>query len=747
VLPLLLALAALEPPIEEPVAPVVPPVVAPAAPVDSRDLGPAELPPTRLRYDIAAKLLPAERVVEGELTLVWENPTGAPVDAVPLHLYLNAFESEATTWVRGSNALRQFSFDRYVDAYDDPFGWIDLTRVEQVTSAGPREAEHRFIQPNDGNPFDRSLAEVKLPAPVEPGGALTLRITFRSRLPVTIARTGGVDDWFHVGQWFPKIGVWDPPGVRGSQVGGWAARQFHGPTEFYADFADWTVDLDVPAGWSVVATGRQRGQTVSDGGRDKLVFEQRAVHDFAWVAARDAYVETHRHDPEGPGGPVDITYFVPAGRDHDVPILRAAAETTFDVLGARVGPYPFDTMKVIAPPWRAQESMGMEYPTLVTAGPGDPLMDNLSLQDIGIQEQVTSHEIAHNYFQGLVANDEQQEAFLDEGFTSYWEREIMEVIANERGGFQAFGHLFDWEAMVSSRSAERAAKLRESALKRPANLFYPRSHGTQIYTRSAITFTTARRRFGQAAVDRVFSTYFQRHRFRHPTSDDFFAVLDEVGPPELARFVREALTADELPDYFVDVAESDPWEPPVGWGHDGAERLRMDDEALDDARRRALALDPAWADADEGVFLLVTDPGHVAGGAVTPGGVRRERRPVTRGDAREGFEREDDELWRTVVRLGGPGWRDLPVDIRLRFADGVTLVYPWDGRGKWLELQLVRPAPLDEVLVDPDNKLAVDVVVHNDGVRLEPEPAQGSTWAGLVTRAAQWLAMGVSWWL
>ena len=76
-----------------------------------------------------------------------------------------------------------------------------------------------------------------------------------ARLPVPFARTGGFADFFVVAQWFPKLGVFETAGVQGSVTDRWNAHQFHGPTEFYADYADYDVRIGVPVGWTVAATG------------------------------------------------------------------------------------------------------------------------------------------------------------------------------------------------------------------------------------------------------------------------------------------------------------------------------------------------------------------------------------------------------------------------------------------------------------------------------------------------------------
>ncbi len=178
---------------------------------DSSALGPAELPATTQSYRIEAQLAPAARELRGRLLLRWRNPADHAIAAVPLHLYLNAFSHEQTTWMGGAIQGRWVDLDKLSRLHEQPWGWIEIERIVQRPADDEGDdgapCSLRFIQPDDGNPLDRSLAEVGLPEPVAVAGELVLDISFVAHLPVPIARTGGVDDYFHVGHWFPKIGV------------------------------------------------------------------------------------------------------------------------------------------------------------------------------------------------------------------------------------------------------------------------------------------------------------------------------------------------------------------------------------------------------------------------------------------------------------------------------------------------------------------------------------------------------------
>ena len=117
----------------------------------------------------------------------------------------------------------------------------------------------RFEHPDDGNADDRTVMRVPLPQPVAAGASIALVIEWHAKLPRVFARTGYRRDYYLVGQWFPKIAVYEPAGTRGRIAGGWNCHQFHANTEFYADFGRYRVNITTPAAFVVGATGQRTG--------------------------------------------------------------------------------------------------------------------------------------------------------------------------------------------------------------------------------------------------------------------------------------------------------------------------------------------------------------------------------------------------------------------------------------------------------------------------------------------------------
>ena len=707
-----------------------------------------DLPPVNVAYRIEVELDPETRALKGREEIRWRNETGAPIAALPMHLYLNGFAHQATTWMRES-APRRPEEAKLLARNPDPWGYMEPLTITQRAEGVERDAAWRPIQPDDGNPFDRSLGEITLPAPAAPGDEVILTITFEGRLPEPMARTGGGRDYFLLGQWYPKIGVIEVPGVRRAPLVRSAARQFHGPTEFYAPFADYDVSLVAPAGWTIGATGRLQGEPAPrPDGRVTVQYKQRAVIDFAMVVGKHLVDRWEKHEPQGGGPAVDIRYITPPGTEHQIPRWHHGIAGALDVLGSRVGPYPYDVLTVVLPPDWASATGGMEYPTFITGGSGDPLFDHPLLARSHIVSTINIHEFGHQYFHGLLASNEQEEAFLDEGFNSYWENEITRAVyGDEASGGYILGRRMEGVELSALGIGFVADKIREPMRKRPTWLFADGTWGSQAYPRSAVTFATAATLFGQTTVDRVFAEYFRRFAFKHPDAEDFLAVAAEVGGTRFGAFCREAFGQDNVPDYAVTEVDVTPWQPPLGRIMTAEGPITVTRESR--AHQHAEAGLPEDArEADGQVLVEITDPGwiSVSGDEEKIGERTRVKRAPERGAPAPGYAAGKD-YHESEVTLTGPGWATIPVVVELRFADGAVVRDTWDGRAAWRRYRVLRAAPLVEARLDPGRTIRLDAKPQNNALTVEPDGGFVADWGLWFGAAAEWMAGGLSLWL
>ena len=177
---------------------------------------PAPPPPTRsprnASYTITARLDPASRTLTGEELLTWRNTSTIPATSLRFHLYYNAWRNTRSTWMRESTLAGSAEPAKHRES---DWGWIDVTSLKLVgTTGAPVDVTStmRFIAPDDGNVDDRTVAEVPLAAPVAPGATVNVQIAWSSRVPRTFARTGAIGNYYFLGQWFPKIGVFEDTG-------------------------------------------------------------------------------------------------------------------------------------------------------------------------------------------------------------------------------------------------------------------------------------------------------------------------------------------------------------------------------------------------------------------------------------------------------------------------------------------------------------------------------------------------------
>lgn len=485
--------------------------------------------------DVAAKTLDATEV------LVYRNLTGQPLDTFPFHLYLNAFQPQST-WMREAHRDAQRDWPTGRDWDQKYRGAMDIRNL-QVDGMGDLTAQIHFIAPDDGNTGDRTVAEVKLPRPIAPGQSVTFRIAFHDKFPETVSRNGYKRDFIMGGQWFPKVGVfWH---------GAWNCHQYHASTEFFSDFGSYDVKLTLARNYVVGASGYQVSSAENPDGTKTLAFHGEDIHDFAWAASPRflAFDGTFQSSL----GPVRMHALVL--RSH-----AAQGQRYLDVLKQTLqrfdqwyGPYPYTQITLIDPEPDSAAG-GMEYPTLFTAGTAWHVPAGLRLPEI-----VTEHEFGHQYWYGMVATNEFEEAWLDEGINSYTEGKVLDSIFGPDRSILALG-----SAHMGERGLMRAMYRGTGdtdPLERKAWLYMNSSaYAGVTYAKTALFLDTLEALVGEDTVRKALHTYFMRYRFQHPDAQDFLNTMQEVAGRDLHPFFNQAVYGTQVLDYEVESVSSEPLE-------------------------------------------------------------------------------------------------------------------------------------------------------------------------------------------
>jgi Peptidase family M1 domain len=636
-----------------------------------------EKSPRNASYTIEARLDPEKHEVKGSLVLSWRNASDQALDRFPFHLYWNAFRNNLSTTARGGGGRRRPNVGV---GEDRTFGYIDVTTIRRLEP--DEELKPQFVAPDDANQDDRTVMEVKTSRAVAPGETVRFRVEWKALVPYgTVGRAGWVHDYNVIVQWFPKIGVF--------WKGKWNAHQFHPWTEFFADYGVYDVTLTLPRDFVVGATGRLEETKDNPDGTKSLRFVQEDVHDFAWTASR-RFVERKATFDDAGYPKVEIRLLVQPEHEHLADRYLEATKTALRTYGTWSAPYPYPQVTVVDPAWRSG-SGGMEYPTLFTGGAN--VLAPTALQS---PESVTIHECGHQFWYGLVGNNEFEEAWLDEGFNTYTQGKAIGYALGLRGwGRRYFGFTTGrggrtgWPVVAPGVSIGRGRETLESLRENGQTDVMARagweyrtsgSYAINSYGKPGLTLQTLEGLVGDETMTRIMRTYARRYRFAHPTTSDFIAVVNEVTGKDYRWFFDETFYSSSLVDYAVG-AEVSPVRQLEGWseGKDGA---------------------------------LVLTPSR-----------KREGKPAG--------------PWESKVTVRRLGEARLPVEVRVDFADGRSVVETWDGKDRWKRFSYTDASKVVRAVVDPGNKIALDVDRGNNVWIADTGPAERA--------AAKWAARWMFW--
>lgn len=614
--------------------------------------------PNTASYDIDARLDVASRTITGRETITWRNDTDTATADLRLHLYYNAWRNDRSSFLRSARrGPRPPALGDY-----GPNDWaycnVDAVTLRTDTANQPVDLPlaTTFIQPDDGNPDDRTLMRVALPTPVAPGESIALEVTWTTKVPRPFIRVGVIGDYFLVGHWFPKVGVLGNGGL-------WKARQFI-QTEFFADFGRYDVRLTVPAGWKVGATGTRTSAVANADATVTHRFEAADVHEFAWTTSPRFEVVTDRFTHPGLP-PVDIELLLMPDHAFLRDRYLASTKAALQYFGS-FHPYAWSKITVVDPPADSNTG-GMEYPMFVTAE-----SRWWTLPDNRLAEANTLHEVGHMWFQGAVANNEVDDAWLDESVTTYAHRRLADDLYSPLFFEKRYFHdqipvaFHDVARVQPTHGADAYDGFRSpftlDAIATPAYRNDERTYYLLPYFKGSQMLATLERHLGWETWRRVLATYASRHWFTHPAPADFIAIVNEVSGQDLTWFFDEAYRGTELFDYAVDRVASVPVRAPRGYDN---------------------AAKSAWQ----------------AGG----GGTATE------------YESTVD-----VRRWGGAIF---PIEVRVTFGDGSVAEERWDGRDRWTRFRYRKAARVTQVEVDPRRVLVLDINSTNNSWTSRPEAA------------------------
>ena len=386
---------------------------------------------------------------------------------------------------------------------------------------------------------ESTILKVTLPTPILPHSKTVLDMTFEGQVPVMIRRAGrnspdGVA--LSMAQWYPKMVAYDHQG--------WHTTEYLG-REFYGVWGNFDVKITLDKTYVVAGSGvLQNPNEMGCGYEDKGVkipqtkaktktwhFVAERVHDFTWAADPQF---THDKHTLTDGKTIHFFY---KKYPENWKRIQPDMLKVFDYFNTLIGKYPWPQYSFIQ-----GGDGGMEY-AMCTLMEGGKKYESL----VG----TATHELAHAWFQHLLATDEAAYPWMDEGFTSY-----IQTLAE-----QQVLHLIPATNYPFTKAYNGYLNLVKSGLQEPTITHSDRyatnyAYSIAAYYKGQLFLTQLDYLMGNEALMKTLKRYYREYAFKNPTPNDFIRIAEKVSGMQLQWFLNEFMQTDHVADYAIDKVEA-----------------------------------------------------------------------------------------------------------------------------------------------------------------------------------------------
>lgn len=494
----------------------------------------------QVNYTIDVSLNDADNTLKGFEKIEYINNSPDTLHFIWFHLWPNAYKNDRTAF--SEQLLKNDQTDFYFST-EDKRGYINQLdfKVNDETAE---------LQPDSLN---IDIAKLILPQPLAPHQSIIIATPFHEKLPYNISRGGYVGQTYQATQWFPKPAVYDSKG--------WHQMPYLDQGEFYSEFGNWKVNITVPDNYIIAASGYLQNadelQHLLDLSKQKSsaqknckLFQQllpdikkgeklepeslappsskktktlnyilNNAHDFAWFASKlflvqhdTVQLQTHNVDM--------FSYYNPWQADEWQNSVKYMKDAT-RFYSKYVGEYPYNIISAVAGNAEVN-SGGMEYPTitLITLNAGQQELD-----------ATLAHELGHNWFYGILASNERDHAWMDEGINSYYQhRYEIEKYGNTSDEPQ-FSNAFLKARMPATFNETQIATLEKIKKDQPIDTtsaaYTETNYNLMVYGKTPIWMNDLQQQLGAQIFDSSMHHYFETWKFKHPYPQDFKNEIEE----------------------------------------------------------------------------------------------------------------------------------------------------------------------------------------------------------------------------
>lgn len=471
----------------------------------------------------------------GTQKLVYTNNSPDVLNRVFYHLYPNAFQPGSEMDARAQNVLdpdRRMTTN--IGTKDNPVydsriaklkpSEIGYIKVNWLTQNG-KKLTYEVIG---------TILMVTLNEPIQPGSKTTFEMEFNAQVPIQIRRSGrnnseGVA--LSMSQWYPKLAEYDTEG--------WHADPYIA-REFYGVWGDFDVKITIDKNYTIGGTGYlQNPNEIGHGYETQPIKQQNGktltwhfiapnVHDFTWAADPN-----YKHDTlEVENGP--LLHFLykstmPQEKLDNWKKLQPLVADMIDYYSSLVGKYPYDQYSIIQ-----GGDGGMEY-NMCTLTLGEGTLNRLVYGTL-------VHEVAHAWFQFIIANNELKHEWMDEGFATYIEYRAVDTLLNIK-------HPNPWQKAYNTYINHANSGYEQPETTHADHYSLNRSYSVSSYYKGCVFLAQLGYIIGEENLDKTLKSYFKEWAFKHPKPIDFIRVAEKISGMELDWYLMEWTQTTNTIDY------------------------------------------------------------------------------------------------------------------------------------------------------------------------------------------------------
>ena len=487
----------------------------------------------RIDYTMDVSMNVEDFTYKGRSTVQYTNHSPDTLNRVFFHLYFNAFRPGSDMDARlqsisdpDNRMVTENKESRISVLSEDEMGYLRVTQITQ-NQGTPLKASH-----------EETILVVDLQTPLLPQSSTTLNLDFEGQVPLQIRRSGRNSEEgvaLSMSQWYPKMVEYDHEGWHDYP---YIAREFHGV------WGDFDVKLTLDKSYTVAATGYlQNADEIGHGYSDQEVrirknqknltwhFKADNVHDFMW-AADPEYV----HDRLVTADDVTLHFFYKNKPElaENWKNLQPKTEEAMNFFNKHVGKYPYKQYSVVQ-----GGDGGMEYAmaTLIT---GDRPFPSL----VGVMV----HELAHSWFQHVLATNEGKHSWMDEGFTSYISSLCMNSLMGRNQEHPYAGSYRGYYALVESKMEEPQTTHSDRYDKNFA-------YSIAAYSKGSVFLAQLGYIIGKDALAKTLKRYYADYQFTHPTPNDFIRTAEKVSGAHLGWYLNDFTKTTKTIDYAIELVK------------------------------------------------------------------------------------------------------------------------------------------------------------------------------------------------